>query len=340
MTTFGKFSLSLAFLFALFPLSSHARTRNVTVDGLYAAAKSTVDDGKPSREELKKYPKLAAIVSPQLHKGYVTKVEVEALYSEHRARNISAFNALDKNHDGKVSYQEVVAGAPTLAKAFAYLDQGPKGYLTLNDFFSPRFIIQFTSVGSPGKSTPQDVPNLETLGAASPVSGSSDMALTQVEENALFADESPVVNGAGLEQLPEGVLTWDQWMENLSLGNAPRAKDGCPPGTPSEVQCIDTITIVGQRDPEPYPVLDPFMPLEPIVIIGSIDMGTKPSPESIVELIRKSSCMKSDEDCGVFSTRVLNECFRALGLIAGRDICRSLSADLLIACGNGQVSRC
>ncbi len=325
-------------MFALSPLSGHAETRTINVDGLYAAVKSNPDDGKLSREELKKYPKLAAIVSQQLHKGYVTKAEVEAMYSAHSARNISVFHALDRNHDGKVSYQEVVAGALPLAKAFAYLDQGTKGYLTLNDFFSPRFVIQFTSAGSQGKSTSQDVANLDVRGATSLTSETSSVARLQLDDGVFSLDESPTLNDAELVQLPDGVLTWDQWMENSSYTYA-RAKV-CPPDTPPGVQCIERIVVVGQRDPEP--VADIVNPWEVVVLLpfDDVSMGRKPTPESIVELIRKSSCVKSGEDCDVFATRVLNECYGALGLIVGRDLCRNLSADLLIGCSTGQVSAC
>ncbi len=209
MNMLSKFA-SLFVCIAVYSATSAAATRTVSVDELYAAAKSTADDGRLTREELRRMPKLAAIVSKELAKGHVTKAEVIAVYTAHRAANENAFDSIDANGDGKLSRDEVALLAPSLAPAFAVLDQGAKGYLTLKDFFSPKFVLKF----APGKSK-------------------TKLSISEiVQQNSLpeFVLSAPLGRGTDAEPiagdlmeatanaadlLPEGVISWQQFAQSF-----------------------------------------------------------------------------------------------------------------------------
>ena len=47
------------------------------------------------------------------------------------ARLAARFAAADKNHDGKLTLEEAQAGMPRVARGFALIDTGKKGYVTL-----------------------------------------------------------------------------------------------------------------------------------------------------------------------------------------------------------------
>jgi hypothetical protein len=340
MKLFAKFSLSSLLIASLQPLTSHASTKSVQVDGLYSAAKSSADDGRLTREELKRYPKLAAIVNKQLSKNFVTKAEVEALYRSHRANNIAGFKSLDANHDGKLAYSEVVFRAPGIAKAFTFLDQGRKGYLVQSDFFQPRVVINFKSAAPARKSMLVDPDNTD-------LNNTTDAILTPNSMSSVALDNMmPLANESTNEALPEGVMNWDQWVAAEALrpegfNRNSLAKDECEAD-----QCMDEIVVIcgsdcgtgggGGGD---------HIDISPIVVMvdeREEDFGL--SAERVAEIIQKiakNACVKKGDDCGVFSQGILRDCTLETRLSPAMSTpCRLLANDLLVACTQGQVPSC
>jgi hypothetical protein len=353
MTMFGKLSLSLSLflsvltLLSLQSVTSHAASRSVTVDGLFAAAKSNSNDRNLTRDELKRYPKLAAIVSKQLSKGHVTKAEVETAYKALRSRNVTAFKALDADHDGKVTYAEVVLRAPALAKTFAYLDQGTKGYLTLSDFFSRKLLLDFKPAASSKNAALSELLNASAPHTSQPI---NDESVSNHDALAPMADALAYTSEAIGDQLPEGVLTWNQWLQTadaLSIAYLDTcvAKVGCTP----EVECVEEIVVFPGPDDDggpsgPLDIFDPWGPivvLEPIVVTPGDDNAVKPEDvERITKKIINATCIKTGEDCGTYSQRVLVQCYAETGLVGIVAVCRHVAIALQLACSEGQIKPC
>jgi hypothetical protein len=246
-------------------------------------------------------------VNKQLAKNFVTKAEVEALYRNHRDNNIAGFKSLDVNQDGKLTYREVVFSAPGIAKAFTFLDQGRKGYLAQSDFFQRRVVINFKSATSTQKSTSADANIFDSENSPAANSATTILSDTAVEDGVARVDETAT------EVLPEGVLTWNQWVaaEALSpegVGGNALAKDECKAD-----QCIDTIvvicglecSIIGSGGGDGI-YIEPTVEINP-----GLDLGTKPFVfEDLIKQGGKLFCKYSDEPCAQpgWLTRMLAQC--------------------------------
>jgi hypothetical protein len=259
-------------------------------------------------------------VNKQLAKNFVTKSEVEALYRSHRDNNIAGFKSLDTNHDGKLTYPEVVFKAPGIAKAFTFLDQGSKGYLAQSDFFQSRVLINFKSAISAQKLKPGDLGNTDLDDATASISAPDSVSTRALN------DQMPSANESGSEVLPYGVMTWDQWAaaeavnpEYSRHNGLMKVEEKCEAD-----QCNDEIVVIcgidcGGGDGGGWGGgIDPIT-IEPIVVVdpGSDNGATTPDKtEKVLNFIKVSAtlCWKSPESCaGDWSSRVI------------RDFCRGVS---------------
>lgn len=317
MKIFAKFSLFLSGLLiaSLQPLTSHASTKSVQVDGLYSAAKSSADDGRLTREELKRYPKLAAIVNKQLAKNFVTKAEVEALYRNHRDNNIAGFKSLDVNQDGRLTYPEVVFRAPGIAKAFTFLDQGRKGYLAQGDFFQRRVVINFKSATATQKSMLADPNNADSGNTTAAIFTPDSMSSIAPDGTMPLANES-------IETLPDGVMNWDQWVAALALkpegfGRNSLAKDECKAD-----QCVDEIVVICGSDCGAGGGGGDSIDISPIVVMVDEreEDFTKPAQEA---------CKKG---CDAIYRLEVAACSSAPGGARGRAICYGAAAAVYGVC--------
>jgi hypothetical protein len=301
-------------LLLLQPVTSYAATRNVTVEGLFAAAKSNSNDRNLTRDELKRYPKLAAIVSKQLAKGHVTKSEVEDAYKAHRARNLSAFKTIDANRDGKVTYSEVALRAPALAKAFTHLDQGAKGYLLPSDFFSRSFVLSFSFPITSGKTTFADGTNA-ILANASPHGQLRDGEVTAGEDGFSLPTDA-MSDGAGQvdELLPEGVISWEQFVAgagdgNILSGPVAKAKTNALCVVDENGDCVTIVVTPGPDEDDgggPSGPLDIFNPFGPIVVLDPIEVSAGVDSETFKKLFKtvRLFCKRSDETCAEWGSRM------------------------------------
>ena len=80
-----------------------------------------------------------------LLKGHVSRQELIAAYNLHRSTKINVFRVMDADSDGRLTPAEISARAPKMMEAFAYLDQGKKGYLSQADFFPANALLSFTA---------------------------------------------------------------------------------------------------------------------------------------------------------------------------------------------------
>jgi hypothetical protein len=70
--------------------------------------------------------------------------------------------------------------------------------------------------------------------------------------------------------------------------------------------------------------------------------GDNSSVGTIIDKIRKNTCVNSGENCDDYSSRVLKQCYLETGLSPGglSASCRLLATDLGIACSSGQLRTC
>ncbi len=313
MNMLSKFA-SLFVCIAIHSGTSAAATRHVSADELYAAAKSTAEDGRLTREELRRWPKLAAIVSVELAKGHVTRAEVAAVYRAHRAANENAFDTIDANRDGKLSRDEVALLAPSLAAAFAVLDQGAKGYLTLKDFFSPRIVLKFAPTKSKVKLSVSEIAQQSALTEA-------NRGATLDRERGMELLGGDEATGNAADWLPEGVVTWQKFVQGApdfrdSHSNT-RIKLGCDPGVP----CVDEIIVIGSSVGDVLYGVGSGGGGENVILFDAIVVSdiSGMTEEDFIKIFKKTAglCKKSTESCSDWGVRIgLNYCTRAGTLVS------------------------
>ncbi len=94
-------------------------------------------DGKISREEAAKFPRLAKNFEriDTNKDGFLGKEEIHAQRAKMAAARLKA---VDKNDDGKISRAEAEANAPRLAKNFERIDSNQDGQLSRDEIIAAR----------------------------------------------------------------------------------------------------------------------------------------------------------------------------------------------------------
>lgn len=134
--------------------------------------------------DLKKYPKLAAILDVRTNDAPVDVQEFQQRFDRYVASLAMLFAGLDLNKDGKLSLLEVAQTIPKFLVYFPYIDLNRDGAVTFDELLSSRLVFKFPTNDS-AKSLASSTVNSE-------ISGSPIRRGVPSKTSAGLASESPI----------------------------------------------------------------------------------------------------------------------------------------------------
>jgi len=134
---------ALAFLSAL----ASAQPQNLSNKDLYSFLAKSSASGILRGSDVKKYPKLAAILGMPPSDAAIAPYEFQQRFDQYVSSHALLFVGLDANKDGKVSVLEVAQRLPKLLVYFPYLDLNGDGALTFDELLSSRLVFNLSKTG-------------------------------------------------------------------------------------------------------------------------------------------------------------------------------------------------
>lgn len=144
-----------------------AQPQQVSNKDLYSFLAKTNTNGILRGSDLKKYPKLAAILDVRSNDSPVGAQEFQQSFDGYVASLAMLFAGLDLNKDGKLSLLEVAQTVPKFLVYFPYIDLNRDGAVTFDELWSSRLVFKVQTNGS-AKSLASSTANSEISGSPAP----------------------------------------------------------------------------------------------------------------------------------------------------------------------------
>lgn len=160
-----------------------AQPQKVSNKELYSFLAKSNTNGTLRGSDIKKYPKLAAILDLPIGDAPVDAQEFQQRFDRYVASLAMLFASLDLNKDGKLSLLEVAQTVPKFLVYFPYVDLNRDGAITFDELLSSRLVFRIPANGG-SKS-------LASSNATPEIAGSSIRHGELSKNSADLAGESP-----------------------------------------------------------------------------------------------------------------------------------------------------
>ena len=125
-----------------------AKPQQIPNNDLYSFLAKSNASGILRGSDLKKFPKLAAILDVHSNDAPIGVQEFQQHFDRYIASLAMLFAKLDLNKDGKLSPSEVAQTLPKFLVYFPYIDLNRDGAVTFDELLSSRLVFKFPANGS------------------------------------------------------------------------------------------------------------------------------------------------------------------------------------------------
>lgn len=126
-----------------------AQPQNVSNKDLYSFLAKSSNSGILRGSDVKKYPKLEAILGVHSNDSAIAPQELQQRFDKYVSSLALLFAGIDSNKDGKISVLEIAQRTPKLLVYFPYIDLNRDGVLTFDELLSTRIVFNLSIVGAP-----------------------------------------------------------------------------------------------------------------------------------------------------------------------------------------------